>query len=88
MINCGGMHDIVDLLEPEEKVTFFILDSHRPYDLCNIYSERQVQILGEPPEDEKIQIPEYDDVYKDESVSYLTKFHPLKLLQVIFICMI
>ncbi|XP_058795784.1 cell division control protein 45 homolog isoform X2 [Phymastichus coffea] len=67
MINCGGMLDIVDLLEPEEKVTFFILDSHRPYDLCNIYSEKQVQILGEPPEDEKIQIPEYNDVFNDES---------------------
>lgn len=38
LINCGGTIDIVENLEPEEHVVFFIADSHRPTDVCNIYS--------------------------------------------------
>lgn len=68
MVNCGATMDIVDILQPEEKVIFFILDSHRPYDLCNVYNEAQVQILGDINPDEEI--PEYNDVFNDESVSY------------------
>lgn len=41
-INCGGCLDLVELLSPEENVLFFICDSHRPLDLCNIYSDSQV----------------------------------------------
>lgn len=66
MINCGGTLDLVELLRPDESVVFFILDSHRPYDLCNIYSERQICILGKPEEDNEI--PEYNDIFRDDSV--------------------
>lgn len=45
LINCGGCMDIVELLQPEEDVIFFVCDSHRPYDVCNIYSDRQVRQL-------------------------------------------
>nr|XP_012231749.1 PREDICTED: cell division control protein 45 homolog isoform X2 [Linepithema humile] len=65
MINCGGTLDLVELLEPDVSVVFFILDSHRPYDLCNIYSEHQVCILGKPDEDNEI--PEYNDIFRDDS---------------------
>ncbi|XP_024882547.1 cell division control protein 45 homolog [Temnothorax curvispinosus] len=65
MINCGGTLDLVDLLRPDESVVFFILDSHRPYDLCNIYSESQIRILGKPDEDNEI--PEYNDIFRDDS---------------------
>ena len=51
---------------------FYILDSHRPYDLCNIYSEDQVRVLGKPDEDDEI--PEYNDVFRDDSVSDLFQF--------------
>lgn len=67
LINCGATIDVVELLEPEEHVVFFILDSHRPYDICNIYNEKQVQIIGAPTADEDI--PKYEDVFNDESVS-------------------
>ena len=66
LINCGGCIDIVELLEPDERITFFILDSHRPYDVANIYSEGQIKILGNPEEEEGI--PDYNDIYKDDSV--------------------
>ncbi|XP_018344949.1 PREDICTED: cell division control protein 45 homolog [Trachymyrmex septentrionalis] len=65
MINCGGTLDLVELLRPDESVVFFILDSHRPYDLTNIYSESQIRILGKPDEDNEI--PEYNDIYRDDS---------------------
>lgn len=57
----------MELLQPDEDVIFYILDSHRPYDLCNVYSENQVRILGQPDSDEKI--PEYNEVFRDDSVS-------------------
>lgn len=43
LINCGVCLDIVELLQPAEDVTFFICDSHRPMDVCNIYSDSQVR---------------------------------------------
>lgn len=42
LINCGGTLDIIEILEPEENITFFVVDSHRPTDICNIYSSSQV----------------------------------------------
>lgn len=65
---------MVDLLRPNESVVFFILDSHRPYDLCNIYSENQIRILGKPDEDNEI--PEYNDIFRDDSVCviFLVKY--------------
>ncbi|XP_043495975.1 cell division control protein 45 homolog isoform X1 [Polistes fuscatus] len=65
MINCGGTIDLVELLQPPESVIFFIIDSHRPYDLCNIYSEYQIRILGKPDSEEDI--PDYNDVFRDDS---------------------
>ncbi|XP_053987531.1 cell division control protein 45 homolog isoform X1 [Hylaeus volcanicus] len=65
LINCGGTLDLVELLQPAESVIFYILDSHRPYDLCNIYSEDQVRILGKADEDDEI--PEYNEVFRDDS---------------------
>ncbi|XP_066588685.1 cell division control protein 45 homolog isoform X2 [Prorops nasuta] len=65
MINCGGTLDIVELLQPSESINFFVLDSHRPYDLCNIYSESQIRIIGKPESDEDI--PEYESIFRDDS---------------------
>lgn len=42
LINCGGSLDIVALLLPSDDCTIYICDVHRPYDVCNIYSDRQV----------------------------------------------
>lgn len=62
----------MELLQPAESVIFYILDSHRPYDLCNIYSEDQVRILGKADEDEEI--PEYSEIFRDESVNFSCPF--------------
>ncbi|CAH1118663.1 unnamed protein product [Phaedon cochleariae] len=65
LINCGGTVDIVEELEAEEDITFFILDSHRPTDLCNIYSNGQVRLLSTAEED--VAVPDFHDVFKEES---------------------
>lgn len=65
LVNCGGTIDVVELLEPEEHVVFFLLDSHRPTDLCNVFSSSQVRIIGKAEEDEHI--PEFDNVFREDS---------------------
>lgn len=69
LINCGGTIDIVEELEAEDDVTFFILDSHRPIDLCNIYSNGQVRLLSSSEEDSGV--PDFHDIFREEvSKSY------------------
>ncbi|XP_058054504.1 cell division control protein 45 homolog [Anopheles bellator] len=63
LVNCGGSIDIVDVLQPEQDVVFFICDSHRPYDVCNVYSDGQVRILGEMNKNENI--PAFEDIFQD-----------------------
>lgn len=45
LVNCGGTVDLVDILQPEEEVVFFVLDAHKPTDVCNVYSDGQVSLL-------------------------------------------
>ncbi|XP_055843813.1 cell division control protein 45 homolog [Episyrphus balteatus] len=63
LINCGGCVDIVDLLQPDEEVVFFVCDSHRPLDVCNIYSDKQVCILGDPATEETI--PSFEAIFRE-----------------------
>ncbi|XP_058835434.1 cell division control protein 45 homolog [Topomyia yanbarensis] len=63
LINCGGCVDIVEVLQPQRDVIFYICDSHRPYHVCNVYSDEQVRILGEVNPEESI--PEFDAIFQD-----------------------
>ncbi|KAK4878289.1 hypothetical protein RN001_010795 [Aquatica leii] len=66
LINCGGTIDLVDVLEPEEDVVIFVLDSHRPTDLCNIYSNGQIRLLWTAEDD--LDVPEFQEIFcEDES---------------------
>ncbi|XP_077296461.1 cell division cycle protein 45 [Arctopsyche grandis] len=63
LVNCGGTIDIIDLLQPDDSVIFFIIDSHKPTDVCNIYSDGQVRVLwGDSDEN----VPNFDDIFKDD----------------------
>lgn len=64
LINCGGTLDIVELLEPEEDIVFFVLDSHRPTDLCNIYSEGQIRLLWRHEDDNDV--PNFEDIFSED----------------------
>ena len=52
MLNCGGTVDVVDFLDPPDDVVIFVADSHRPTDVCNIYSDGQVRLLMKPDDEE------------------------------------
>lgn len=68
LINCGGTVDIVELLDPDDDIIFFVLDSHRPTDLCNIYSNGQIRLMWNMEED--IQIPDFHDIFREQMVSF------------------
>lgn len=65
-INCGGTIDIVEELEPEDEIVFFVLDSHRPTDLSNIYSNGQIRLLCTPEDD--ADVPEFHNVFRNPEV--------------------
>lgn len=64
LINCGAAVDIIECLQPNENVVFFIFDSHRPVNIHNAYSESQIRLLMKSDDCEGI--PAYDDVFLDE----------------------
>ncbi|XP_040569491.1 cell division control protein 45 homolog [Lepeophtheirus salmonis] len=62
LINCGGNVDLVELLDPEENAVFFVMDSHSPPDVCNVFSESQVRLLNAPDPS----IPQYEKIFQDD----------------------
>lgn len=66
MINCGANLDVIELLQPEEYIKFYICDSHRPVDVHNVYNAVQVKLLMKSTE---LSVPEYDDVFRDDDDS-------------------
>lgn len=62
-VNCGGTIDLVETLEPEPDVLLFVIDSHKPSDICNVYSRSQVRLIGKPDESEHI--PQFDEIFLD-----------------------
>ncbi len=65
MINCGATIDLVEFLDPNEDVVIFVADSHRPIDVCNAYNDGQIRLITSQEDEEDI--PEYDEVFRDES---------------------
>ncbi|KAJ9591491.1 hypothetical protein L9F63_001977, partial [Diploptera punctata] len=65
LVNCGGTIDIVEALQPEEDVVFFVVDSHKPTDVCNIYNNGQIKLLASSDDDEGV--PDFEEIFKEES---------------------
>lgn len=47
------------------------ISSHRPLDLDNIYNQDQVKLLMK--EGEHLTVPDFDDIYADSEVNFLSK---------------
>lgn len=67
-INCGGTVNLMDELDAEDDVIFFVLDSHRPTDLCNIYSGQQVRLLHSRESDANV--PDFHDIFREDVSNY------------------
>ncbi|XP_063448909.1 cell division control protein 45 homolog [Mytilus trossulus] len=63
-INCGASVDVVETLQPEESVRFYICDSHRPVDVHNVFNAVQVKLLMK--EEEFDELPDYDSLFRDD----------------------
>ena len=46
MIECGGTVDLTRMLTVGPNVTIYVVDSHRPYNLVNIYVAKHVRTAG------------------------------------------
>ena len=83
LINCGGCFNLLELLQPSDtdddtvgsevighhhsRVTFFIVDSQRPFELDNVYNQDQVHVVLR--EGEELEVPDFDDIYASDMVS-------------------
>ncbi|KAH7641844.1 cell division cycle protein 45 [Dermatophagoides farinae] len=73
MINLGATSDVIDVLMPENDVQIFIADCHRPLNVHNVYSEKDVLVLCSITglnniEDEFQKIPKYEELFWDSDL--------------------
>lgn len=47
MIDCGGTVDLAELLSISPEMMIYLLDSHRPYNLHNVFDNSQLAILDD-----------------------------------------
>jgi cell division control protein 45 len=47
MLDCGATVDLAELLSVSPEMTIYLLDSHRPYSLFNIFSNSQLVIFDD-----------------------------------------
>ncbi|KAF7240803.1 hypothetical protein EYD10_12610 [Varanus komodoensis] len=64
LINCGANVDLLDILQPEGDIIFFVCDTHRPINVVNVYNETQIKLLVK--QDDDLEIPAYDDIFRDD----------------------
>ncbi|KAJ1919382.1 DNA replication initiation factor cdc45, partial [Tieghemiomyces parasiticus] len=55
-LNCGATADLADLFQLPPDVTLYVMDSHRPFHLRNLYGNPQVVIFDDGETDESLQI--------------------------------
>ena len=53
-------------------MTLFLISSHRPVDVHNIYNQIQVMLLMK--QDDLDEAPDFDDVFREDEVNYLISF--------------
>ena len=60
-------------------MTLFLISSHRPVDVHNIYNQIQVMLLMK--QDDLDEAPDFDDVFREDEVNYFILFHPRTTFQ-------
>uniref|UniRef100_A0A914XQN1 CDC45-like protein n=1 Tax=Plectus sambesii TaxID=2011161 RepID=A0A914XQN1_9BILA len=63
LINCGGTRSLIDTITPPDDVVFFIIDSHRPFDLDNVFDDERVKILAKREEIDDLNCPPMNEIY-------------------------
>ncbi|EPX73193.1 DNA replication pre-initiation complex subunit Cdc45 [Schizosaccharomyces octosporus yFS286] len=47
LLNCGNMVDLNGYLKSDEDISVYVIDSHRPYNLDNLYRENRIYIFDD-----------------------------------------
>lgn len=47
LIDCGATVDLGELLSVSSEMMIYLVDSHRPYNLCNIFGNSQLAVLDD-----------------------------------------
>uniref|UniRef100_A0A915JNC9 Uncharacterized protein n=1 Tax=Romanomermis culicivorax TaxID=13658 RepID=A0A915JNC9_ROMCU len=79
LINCGANVNIIDVLQAKPDVKFFILDSRRPFDLDNIFDQRQINLLIDERELKGLSHPKLEEIYREDSGMCLIRMLPPRL---------
>ncbi|CAI5444247.1 unnamed protein product [Caenorhabditis angaria] len=66
MINCGATRSLSRIQLPPA-ATIYIIDSHRPFHIENMFENDQVNVLIDEQELEELRLPQPNEVIKDES---------------------
>lgn len=80
LINCGACLNVLELLQPDQDdVTFYVVDSRRPYELDNVYSDSQVQLVVR--EGEELELPAFQEIYDSDMVGQHCLYNYMSLLK-------
>jgi len=68
LINCGATLDLIEILQPAEDTTFYLIDSLRPLEVRNVYNGVQIKIIVLQNElgIEQKNVPEFEDIFDEE----------------------
>lgn len=64
LVNCGATVDLIDLVDPPDHVIIHVIDTHRPVDVNNIYSDSQVRVIS--PLDDEDNVPSFPQLYRPD----------------------
>ena len=80
-INFGNLINIPELLKPAENLIFYIIDSHRPFNVHNYYKNKQVKLFINKNEQDLNIPPKSKLFYKNENGQETSQEDSLALLQ-------
>ncbi|PIC11619.1 hypothetical protein B9Z55_028971 [Caenorhabditis nigoni] len=66
LINCGATRSLSRLQLPPDSIVY-VLDSHRPFHIENVYANEQVHLLINNSEMAELQLPDVDSVIREDS---------------------
>lgn len=66
LINCGATRSLTRLQIPPASIAF-VIDSHRPFHIENVYENGQIHLLANPSEMSELQIPDLESVIREDS---------------------
>lgn len=54
LLNCGALIDLSQYLTPQDYVTIYVIDSHRPWNLDNAFSDNNIFVFDDGDIEEKL----------------------------------